>query len=529
MTRRAPTRLIACALGLVALVAGWFLLGPTQLGGGTSYAAVVGNLMEPLLEGGDLALVRARASYRAGDVVLYDSPALGSKVLHRIVRVEGDRFVLKGDNNAFTDDERSTEAQIAGTLWLRVPLVGRVAGWLIEPRHAALLAGLATLLALGGGSVGGRRRRRETAAAAPATPNGPRRAPPDLRHVLAGLVAALAAFGVLAAVSFAKPASVTQTIDEAFVHEGRFEYDAVVPRNPVYPDGHVTTGEPVFLKLVSKLRVSFDYRLRSEQALRARGQVGLDARLSDGRGWERLLHLVPARPFEGRHVAVAGTLDLGRIQALTETMRDLTGSAQNVYSLTLLPQVSFSGRVGESPIDSTFAPALAFELADLRLQPSLDGTGAGLGPFAPREAGTGTRVARAELELGRLSLPVRTARVVSLTGLAAALLLGALLVGAARRRPHRDEHEWIQARHGHLLLPVSSRPPERRRVNELADVESLVRLAAQHGRLVIHVVEGGEHSYVVEEGDAVYRYRSGPQVAAQEEVSRPVELETAKR
>ena len=79
---------------------------PAQVGGGTSYAIIVGNSMEPKLHRGDLAVVRKRSTYRAGDVVLYDSRELGSKVLHRIVRVENGRFVLKGDNNSFLDSER---------------------------------------------------------------------------------------------------------------------------------------------------------------------------------------------------------------------------------------------------------------------------------------------------------------------------------------------------------------------------------------------------------------------------------------
>ena len=44
---------------------------------------------------------RKQTVYRVGDVVLYDSRELGTKVLHRIVRIEGGRFVLKGDNNSF--------------------------------------------------------------------------------------------------------------------------------------------------------------------------------------------------------------------------------------------------------------------------------------------------------------------------------------------------------------------------------------------------------------------------------------------
>jgi len=121
MKRRSLTRFFAGALGLALLVAGWIFLGPAQVGGVTSYAVIVGNSMEPKLERGDLAVIREQGSYGPGDVVLYESPQLGSKVLHRIVRVEGARFVLKGDNNEFVDTEQPTEDQIVGRLALSVP------------------------------------------------------------------------------------------------------------------------------------------------------------------------------------------------------------------------------------------------------------------------------------------------------------------------------------------------------------------------------------------------------------------------
>jgi signal peptidase I len=195
MTRRATIRLIAGALGVVAVVAGWLVLGPVQLAGGTTYALVVGNSMEPRVERGDLVLVRSRDSYRPGDVVLYESTALGAKVLHRIVRIEDGRFVVKGDNNDFVDEERPTEAQIAGTLAMTVPVVGRLAGWLRSPVHSALFVGLVTLLAFGGIGARGRGRLRV-----------------DAPHLVSGVAVAIAAFGVLAVVSFARPTTATQAV-----------------------------------------------------------------------------------------------------------------------------------------------------------------------------------------------------------------------------------------------------------------------------------------------------------------------------
>ena len=111
------------------------------------------------------------------------------------------------------------------------------------------------------------------------------------------------------------------------------------------------------------------------------------------------------------------------------------------------------------------------------------------------------------MSLGALSLSVPTARRVSLLGIAALLLLGGLALAAGRRREDGDEHERILARYGHLLLPVSARSGHWEHVIELADMDALVRVAEHQGKLILHVNEANERSYVVEDGSTAYRYR----------------------
>lgn len=505
------TGIATSALAVLLLVGAWMFFAPTQAGGGTSYAILVGNSMEPKLHRGDLAVVRKQSVYRAGDVVLYDSRELGSKVLHRIVRVEDGHFVLKGDNNDFLDAEHPTEEQIVGKLWVSAPAVGRVTEWLREPLHSALLVGLVTLIALGGGLGTGAAVRRGAQPRRPqprlaASPRAPRSIPEELKPVLIGVgLAAIACVG-LAFVSFSRPVSTTATVEAAYAHQGRFEYEARVPKSPVYPDGHVSTGEPVFQRLVPRLRVTFTYRLESELPVTARGRIALDARISDGRGWERILPLAAERPFAQGGSTVSGVLDLEQLQRITDQVRDLTGSAQSAYTVAVLPRVQVTGRVGGEAVDAAFAPALSFDAGDLRLQPSLQG-GEGVGPFAPREPGSGTRAVPAEVSLGALSLSVATARRVSLLGIAALLLLGGAALAAGRRRPEGDEHELILARYAHLLLPVSSRSGSWEHVVDLAGMDALVRVAEHQGKLILQLSDGNERSYVVEDGSTAYRYR----------------------
>lgn len=150
MTSRTAARAVAATVQVAFLTAGWLLLAPAQLGGSTRYAIVEGSSMAPLLADGDLAVVRSREDVGLGDVVLYEEPDLGVGVLHRIVDVDGDQLVLKGDANDFLDDRRPTPAEVEGSLWFSIPRAGSVLAWMRTPLHAALLVFALTLLVLPG-------------------------------------------------------------------------------------------------------------------------------------------------------------------------------------------------------------------------------------------------------------------------------------------------------------------------------------------------------------------------------------------
>lgn len=55
-----------------------------------------GRCMEPLLRAGDRARVYFRDEYHVGDIALIGFPGVGG-VLHRVVKIEGNRITTKGD------------------------------------------------------------------------------------------------------------------------------------------------------------------------------------------------------------------------------------------------------------------------------------------------------------------------------------------------------------------------------------------------------------------------------------------------
>jgi signal peptidase I len=151
--RRVIATASSAAIAAALLLGAWLMLAPASLGGATRYAIVEGASMEPELSRGDLVLVRARQRPEVGDVVLYRDPALGVRVLHRVVRIENGRVVLKGDANDFVDDAHPRPDDVVGTYWFAIPRIGDALVWLRSPLHASVLAFLLAIVALSGGII----------------------------------------------------------------------------------------------------------------------------------------------------------------------------------------------------------------------------------------------------------------------------------------------------------------------------------------------------------------------------------------
>jgi len=129
--------LLICSIAFASF---WLFFAPIQLGGRNLYVIVTGNSMEPFLLDGDLALVSPRDKYDIGDVIVYKQPKLGA-VIHRIVGIEGSRYIIQGDHNDQIDPYRPSIAEIQGRLWFHLAFTGKVMEAVHTPIGAALLAG----------------------------------------------------------------------------------------------------------------------------------------------------------------------------------------------------------------------------------------------------------------------------------------------------------------------------------------------------------------------------------------------------
>lgn len=94
---------------------------PMPLGIGTS--VVLSGSMEPTLSVNDLVVVKKADIYEEGDVVIYQERQ--SLIIHRIVKIDGDSVITKGDANN-TEDEPISLSQIKGKLLFSIHAVGSV-------------------------------------------------------------------------------------------------------------------------------------------------------------------------------------------------------------------------------------------------------------------------------------------------------------------------------------------------------------------------------------------------------------------
>lgn len=128
-------------LGL-AVTAGWLAFAPTAVGGPTSFVVTDGTSMLPRFHADGLVITHAESSYHVGEVVAYHNADLHRVVMHRIVAMDGDRFVFKGDNNPTADLYHPTQTEIVGREWIYVPNGGKAFMLLRQPLTFAILMGL---------------------------------------------------------------------------------------------------------------------------------------------------------------------------------------------------------------------------------------------------------------------------------------------------------------------------------------------------------------------------------------------------
>lgn len=142
-------RLISIPACVTVAACAWLLFGPAVLGGNATYVVTEGSSMLPNFAPGGLVIAKRQESYATGDVVAYHSGELGGTlVLHRIVRTDGRRFIMQGDNNRYEDRYQPLEADLVGRAWVHLPQVGEYFRRARQPMNFGVILAVLTFLSL---------------------------------------------------------------------------------------------------------------------------------------------------------------------------------------------------------------------------------------------------------------------------------------------------------------------------------------------------------------------------------------------
>ena len=470
--------------------------------------------MAPTYHEGDLTIARKQNNYSVEEVIVYQHPTIGP-VFHRIVKQEGDQFVLKGDNNSWLDTYQPTKDDILGKLWVHIPSGGKAIKTIRNPRYLALfsilIAVLVVILVFNKKTDLSKYQLRKHMKRKKRVKSSNTPAPENRVEILLILGTFLLVDLLLGAFAFTKPVRLQVADDIQYQHTGNLSYTALDTKD-VYDTEEIQAGEPVFLELACDVNIRYEYEFNiisteSISTEKFQGTVRVVAKVTDPNGWNRTLQLVPQTSFSGRILVIKTGLDLCEVRSLITHMEEATGVGNQWYSLTITPEVFIQGEVMEKKLHDTFAPAINFQLDSLLLRiirdteaSPLKVTAMGMLPHFRQEKNL--------LTILGVEIPVLTARWVS--GLLLVLLVG--LGGWFGVPVYQDWQKGaatrIEIQYSPLLIDIQEENLTSSDSNfvEVVSFRELSKVAERYGAVILHEEKGRFHRYLVQDGDTVYQY-----------------------
>lgn len=98
---------------------------------GYNYKTVLTGSMEPAIPVGSIVITKEQSSYEIEDIISFQEE--GSVITHRIISIDRERYITKGDANNVADTEEVQQKQILGKVILTIPLLGYLVMWLMSP------------------------------------------------------------------------------------------------------------------------------------------------------------------------------------------------------------------------------------------------------------------------------------------------------------------------------------------------------------------------------------------------------------
>jgi hypothetical protein len=272
-----------------------------------------------------------------------------------------------------------------------------------------------------------------------------------------------------------------------------FSYSAAVGRTAAYDGTTANAPDPVFRKLANTVDVRYSYTGDP-------GSIAVTAKLSTSAGWHSTVPLAAPATFTGQKYEGTVQLDLNALEARAQAAATAAGVAAGPVSIAITPQVTTTS-------GGKFTPELKLTLTPLQLalangQTELTVTDSS----TVQQFVTGPRM----LGINGWTITAFTARIISTVLLLAAVTTAAIIVFFARRTAPSDEAAAIRRRYAALLVRVHPIPAAQGRpVIDVTSFATLAKLAERYGLLVLHWSRSGVETFVVQDENITYRYRTG--------------------
>lgn len=525
-------------LTTIALLAAlWFFVLPPELGGKTIFLTTRGISMEPILKSNDLAILRKESSYKVGDVVQYQSKSLNAPLLHRVIAVDHQGLTTRGDNNSFTDLDHPKASEVRGKLVHHIDGGGKYIGWLksLPVRIvAALLIAYAVYSALRRRNEGDEKVERprisEVATSAfkrrPSLKDLGRKTGVILMFVFTGF------FIMIAIVGFTRPIESSKPKQTIYSFNGKFNYSAYAAGGElIYPDGQVSTGDPIYSSMIKDLFVTYSFDLSSPARFKGSGDIAMNAVIRGKSGWAHTIPLAGKIEFEGGAARTGAVVNPQELRGIVSQIQQLTKVNEGGFTVTIEPSVSLKGTLGGGDLETTFKPQLSFNVTPTQLLPAkgsgdktaapnggdqnqtMDGLNSNGGGTVTIPAG-----APAQLKAFGHALGIASLRIIGVVG--TVFGLGCLVaLSIFGRRPSItpvDLHQETIRQYEAFFVPVAKMStPSDSSIVEVANLASLVRIAEQNQVFVLQQRDGLAESYAVTQAGVTYKYRHDPVSSAE--------------
>jgi len=308
------------------------------------------------------------------------------------------------------------------------------------------------------------------------------------------------------------------TVDLQYTQRADYSYTAIVKPSLLYDNRtEISTGEPLYIKLVEHLNITLHYNLtqtpKTVEMTDATLKCEVSAALRSG-DWTKT-YLQKPRKAEPLSFADTYTLNITEIEGIVETIGEETGISVPTYSYEIRPHIHLKASAGGETIEQEFNPTLTVKFEGGKIEFE------GLTSTQP-ESITHQETEAATWSLLRWTAAVEDMRKASIiTSISLAALLAASIHLTIKERAARPLLERLSGDIKDKIIETSE-PLERieRATIKVGSLDDLAKVSEETFKPIIH----HDDIFYVLDGDLRYEFTLKETVKAQEtEREKPVE------